>query len=85
MGIRFLVVFILCFLLLEPMIKWVTERKEKPILVLAIDNSESMKQSKDSSYLNNLFGNDLASFKEAVSNRFDVVTYTLGEKTKKEK
>jgi hypothetical protein len=84
MGIRFLVVFILCFLLLEPMIKWVTERKEKPILVLAIDNSESMKQSKDSSYLNNLFGNDLASFKEAVSNRFDVVTYTLGEKTKKE-
>lgn len=84
MGIRFLSIFFICFLLLEPMIKWVTQRKEKPILVLAIDNSESMLQSKDSSYLLNNFSKDLEKFKEVAAKRFDIETYSLGENTNKQ-
>ncbi len=42
-GLRLLVVAFLCFLLLGPFIRSVTNTTQKPTVVLAIDNSESVK------------------------------------------
>lgn len=41
-GIRFLVVSIICFLMLEPLVKTITNEFEKPIYLIALDNSESV-------------------------------------------
>jgi hypothetical protein len=42
-GLRFLVVSFLCFLLLDPVIRSFTNSTEKPTVVFALDNSESVK------------------------------------------
>ncbi|GAB3636224.1 hypothetical protein GCM10027422_18140 [Hymenobacter arcticus] len=41
-GLRFVVVSFLCFLLLSPFIKTTTTRTEAPTIVLAVDNSQSI-------------------------------------------
>lgn len=51
---RFVVVSLLCFLLLSPFIKQVKNSYEKPTIVLAIDNSQSVALTSDSTQLNTL-------------------------------
>jgi hypothetical protein len=79
--LRFLTLLLLCLLLMEPLIKWMSQKKEKPILVLAIDNSESMRMNKDS-VLSLQIPSKIEALKEALADRFLVQTYTLGEQTK---
>jgi hypothetical protein len=45
---RFLLVSLLCFLLLGPLIRQLSTVREKPALVLALDNSASMRMTHDS-------------------------------------
>jgi hypothetical protein len=85
MSVRFVSLFFICFLLLEPMFKWISQRKEKPILVLAIDNSESMVQAKDSAFIRQDLLTQLNKFKEGLEDRFQVETYGFGESTQKNK
>ena len=47
---RFLVVSILAFLLLNPLLKTVFREVEKPIIIIAQDNSESLIIAGDSAY-----------------------------------
>lgn len=82
MGIRAFSVFIICFLLLEPIIKWLHTEKEKPILVIAVDNSESMLSGNDANYLKSEFNQALAQFKGELSEQFTIVNYTLGSEVK---
>jgi len=49
---RFLIVSLLCFLLLGPLIRHFTRSFEKPTIVLAIDNSQSVTLTGDSTVLN---------------------------------
>jgi hypothetical protein len=51
---RFVVVSLLCFLLLSPFVKQVKNSYEKPTIVLAIDNSQSVDLTSDSLQVNNL-------------------------------
>ncbi|MDZ4668783.1 MAG: hypothetical protein SGJ00_13010 [bacterium] len=83
MFLRFLSIFFICFLLLEPMFKWLSQRKEKPLLILAIDNSESMVQGKDSSFVRRTLMPQIKQFKEALADRFQIESYTIGEQTQK--
>jgi hypothetical protein len=46
-ALRFLTVFIICFLLTGPLIQLIKNRFEKPTIVFAIDNSESLKLATD--------------------------------------
>ena len=78
MGLRWFSLFFICFLLLEPMIKWITQQKEKPLLVLAIDNSESMVAGKNANYLRNEFLSEVQAFKSDLSSQFNIVQYTIG-------
>lgn len=69
---RFLVVSFILFLLLNPLLKQLVNHIEKPILVLAIDNSLSVTNSVDSLGRASIL-NELEAFKEeAVSNGFEV-------------
>ncbi len=55
-SLRFVVVSILCFLLLlNPLMRQVTNTEEKPTIVFAIDNSQSIPQATDTSQLKNIF------------------------------
>ena len=49
-AMRFVVVFLIAFFLLNPLIKTIIDEKEQPIVVLAQDVSESITQNQDSTY-----------------------------------
>jgi len=50
-GLRFVLVFLVCFLLIGPLVKYFKNFFEKPVIVFAIDNSESLKYDNDSASL----------------------------------
>ena len=81
---RFKVVAILAFLLLSPLIKTQTRELEKPILLIAQDNSESLIIGKDSSYYKNEYKKQVDDFIEKASNKFDVQFYSFGDKISSE-
>ncbi len=47
---RFVVLFVLTLFLLNPLIKSITKRLEKPIVIVAVDHSQSVVTNKDSIY-----------------------------------
>ncbi len=82
MILRGMGLFIICFLLLEPIIKWLNQQKEKPILVIAVDNSESMLLGNNARFLKTEFSQALADFKSDLSEQYTIVNYTLGSEVK---
>lgn len=72
-GLRFIVIFTLLALLLNPAFSWVEKTKEKPLLVLAQDNSASLIKTKDSLYYRNeykgIFRKDDRGFEKQVRYR----------------
>lgn len=65
---RMILVFVLAFLLLGPIIRQITNRYEKPVFVILHDNSLSVKETTDSTALNNL-QQSLSVLKESLSGR----------------
>lgn len=77
---RFIAVFIISFLLLSPLVKTVFHKTEKPLIIFAQDNTESIAIGKDSGYYRNDYQ---AAFKDAVddlSKDYNVRTYSFGDK-----
>jgi hypothetical protein len=74
-SLRFVSVFTISLLLLNMLIKWENVDVQKPILVLAIDNSESMQ-------LNNKekIKQSISSIQKELSDNYDLKTYLFGEK-----
>lgn len=66
---RLLLVAILSFLLLEPVVKHINYIKQKPILVMLVDDSESMTAMKDSS---ELAVNRLYELEKKIENEYQV-------------
>ncbi len=66
-GLRFLLVTLLSLLLLGPLIKYFQNYTEPPTIVVALDNSQSIALTEDSSRLNAL-RNTLASFHDKLQN-----------------
>jgi len=79
MLFRFIVVFFIAFLLLSPLILSITRYVEKPILLLAVDNSESIVANKDSAFYQNQFKKEIESFVAELGDKYDVKTYSFGE------
>lgn len=82
MGVRWFSLFIICFLLIEPLVKWLNQHKEKPLLIFAIDNSESMVAGKNGVYTKTEFVSELQKIKEELADKFKIVNFTLGSQTK---
>ena len=76
---RFLLVSILAFLLLSPFIKTLFNKIEKPVIVIAQDNSSSILLNKDSTFYQNKYLTDLENLKKSLEAVYEVKTYTFGE------
>ncbi len=76
--IRFSLVFILCLFLLEPVLKKEIKKTEKPIIVFAQDNSESILINKDSSFYKNTYVDSVNSILNKLKVKFDVHTFSFG-------
>ncbi len=74
---RFLSVGTIVFLLLSPFFKFFTEQKNKPILVLAQDYSESLKNIYSDQELNFL-NKDIKRIESELQNKYDVRTFGFG-------
>lgn len=79
---RFIAVGVLAFFLLEPLVKNTFIETEKPIVVIAQDNSESIKIKGDSTFYNQTFPSALASLTSSLEESFEVVTFTFGAEVK---
>lgn len=79
---RFLLVSILAFLLLSPFVKTLFNKVEKPVIIIAQDNSTSVLLNKDSTFYKNEYLKQLTTLKNKLEENFEVKTYTFGEQLK---
>lgn len=81
-GFRLISVFLIALLLLEPLLLYTRNETEKPVLILAADNSESMRSSKDSAKMSGSLKEAFSTFEQSLSERYEVVQYTFGSAPK---
>lgn len=72
---RALLVSALLFFLLEPFIKRIINEKEKPIIVIAQDNSASLIYTKDSGFYKKEYIENLKKLRDKLSDKYEVITY----------
>jgi len=72
-------VTLIAFLLLSPLLRSTSRHTEKPIVLLALDNSGSIVLNKDSSYYRNQFAVNFSKLAERLSKKYEVKTYTFGD------
>ncbi len=77
---RFIVVTLICILLLSPLVRTISRQVEKPIVIIAQDNSESLVLSKDSSYYRKEYKEALSKLAEELAEKYEIRTYTFGDK-----
>lgn len=78
--LRGISVALITFLLLAPMLKSTSRYTEKPIVILALDNSASILLSKDSAFYENDFLNSFHKLADELGKTYQVQTYTFGDK-----
>lgn len=78
--IRFIVVSFLAFFLLSPVLIHFKNETQKPIIILAHDNSESMLNNKDSQFYKSEWQKQWIEIKTKLSNEYDVQYLTFGSK-----
>ncbi|PCJ01466.1 MAG: hypothetical protein COB15_00660 [Flavobacteriales bacterium] len=78
-SFRFLLVTILAFLLLSPFIKTLFNKVEKPVIVIAQDNSSSILLNKDSAFYQTEYLEKLKNLKASLEEKYEVKTYTFGQ------
>ncbi len=79
---RFLSVSIISILLLDVFIKHSINETEKPIIIIAQDNSTSIVSCKDSVDIKTNYLNDLSNFTKAVKDKYDVKLYQFDSESK---
>ena len=79
-SFRFLSIFFISFLLLSPLIKNVIRNVEKPIIIVAQDNSQSLLINKDSNYYKSDYKKELENFQQKVERKYLVKSYLFGDK-----
>ncbi len=83
-SLRTIVVFILAVLLLTPLIRTFTREKEKPVIVIAQDNSSSIVLNKDSAFYKsndaNGYKNNVDRLINKLKDKFDVRTISWGDR-----
>ncbi len=80
-SVRFLFVFFILFLLLEPVVRTAKKRIEKPIIVIAQDNSQSLIISDNKNYIKDTLANKIDKLREELEKDYEVRTFTFGEHT----
>ncbi|MEE1252425.1 MAG: hypothetical protein UHK52_04930, partial [Bacteroidales bacterium] len=81
-SLRGLAISLLLFLLLNPIVKTSKNKIEKPIIVIAQDNSASIIKTKDSLFYSNKYLKSLNSLSKSLNKNFEVKLYSFGSETK---
>ncbi len=81
-AFRFCVVTFLCFLLLSPLLKTINRTVEKPVIIIAQDDSESIRIGKDSVFYKDEYAPKIQKLKDILSEKYEVRIYTFGDKFK---
>jgi hypothetical protein len=79
-SLRFIVVTLLSFLLLTPLIRTITRQTEKPIIIIAQDNSQSIITNKDSTRYQLTYASKMRDMVEALSKKYEVKALSFGGK-----
>lgn len=79
---RFVLVSILAFLLLSPMIKTIFREVEKPIVIVAQDNSKSILITKDSAYYHKEYPEQMNNLIKDLQKDYDVKQFSFGDGVK---
>ena len=69
----------IAFLLLSPLVKRVVNRKEKPLVIIAEDNSQSLRYCRDSAFYVTDFDKMLDALADNLADDFDVQRYKYGQ------
>lgn len=80
-AIRFLGVFLICLLFLNPLILRTVSELERPLVIVAHDNSNSIVLSKDSVFYKTTFNESLKKQIELLKNDYETRAFTFGSKT----
>jgi len=78
--LRFLSISIITFLLLSPMLRILSQRTEKPIVILANDQSQSIVAGADSAFYRKVFVKELDKLAIELGKKFDIKRYGYGDK-----
>jgi len=78
--VRFVIITLLSFLLLSPLLNNIEREVEKPVIVIAQDNSQSIVIGKDSSFYRTEYKQKLQKLSDALSDKYDVKIYSFADK-----
>ena len=78
-SLRGLAVALIAFLLLAPMVKRTVKQTDKPIVLVAIDNSESVKSNKDSAFYAKEYPGQVSKLISDLGDSYEVKTYLVGD------
>jgi hypothetical protein len=77
---RFIAVFLISFMLLSPFIRSLSKEKEKPLIIIAVDNSQSVMLNADSMNYKNAFLIEADRLSERLAAIGEVRQYVFGDK-----
>ncbi len=81
-GLRFVSVSLIALLLLDVFIKRLINETEKPVIILAQDNSSSLVAGKDSSQIKTEYTKALTSLINSVKEKYDIKSYQFDSESK---
>lgn len=81
-AFRFSVLFVLMVLLLGPLVRLITTQTQKPVIIFAIDNTQSVTLGNDSLQLKQALNNQFELLQKELGNDYDVVPYLVGKESK---
>lgn len=79
-SLRFLCISVLAAMLLSPLLKYFNKTVEKPIIIIAQDNSASMNMAADSAFVKTALQQQLADVKSKLEENYRVESYLFDEK-----
>ncbi|MEI6508759.1 MAG: hypothetical protein WCO54_09765 [Bacteroidota bacterium] len=82
MAFRFLSIFLMLFLLLGPLMKLISRKVEKPFIILAFDDSESIIATKDSASYRKEIPAIVEKIKSKLGSDYEIKTYAFGKNLK---
>jgi hypothetical protein len=77
---RFVAIFLISFLLLSPFIRSISKEKEKPVIIIAVDNSQSVLFNADSTSYKSDFLQEVDRLSDKLSGIGEVRQYIFGDK-----
>jgi hypothetical protein len=81
-AFRLIAVFLLAVLLLNPMLKYIRNIVEKPVVLLVQDNSGSIVKTKDSLYYKKEYAEGVSKLESELSKKFEVHNLLIGKSVK---